>query len=212
MESVARVKYNLSKSDNPDFLKFNYHLIDSAGDVKILENNNFIPLGFTYDTFIKRSMFDRLGKLQKDMSVFKAFIINDDSFSDFDGFNEFQLRDTTTDYSFANLDRKIELLKQDTLNITSFSQNKIEGTINPGSEKLLFFSIPYDKGWKAGLNDEKVDIHIVNAGLMGIKIPKGQHKVVLKYFPPYVVLGAFISVFMLIVTVLLFIYKRKIVL
>lgn len=212
LQSFASVKYNLSKSDNPDFLKFNNNLIDSVGDVKILKNINFIPLGFAYDTFIKRSLFNKLGKLQKDMSVFKAFIIDDNSFHDFEGFNEFQSRDTTTDFSFTNLNHKIELLKQDTLNITSFTENEIAGTVNSNSEKLLFFSIPYDSGWKAALDDHDIDIHVVNAGLMGIKIPKGQHKVVLKYFPPYIKSGAVISVLALILAVVLFIFKRKIVL
>lgn len=210
LQSFASVKYNLSQSEDPDFLRFNYKLIGSVGNIKILENNSFIPLGYTYNTYIKRSVFEKLSTLQKDMAVYKAFVIDDDSYKDFSGYNEFLLNDTTIDLSFENLDRKIAMLEQDTLRITSFSQNKISGTIDTDSEKLLFFSIPYDKGWKAILDDNDTDIHIVNAGMIGIKIPKGQHSLVLKYFPPYVVLGAFISAIMLIAALCLFYFKRTI--
>ena len=212
LQTIASIIYNLSTSDSPEILGLNYTQIATTDKVKILQNKSFIPLGFTYGTFIKRSLFDQLRSIQKDLSVYKAFIVDDDSYANFFGFNEFQLTDTTTDMSIVNLIQKIELLKQDTLNISSFSQNRIEGTIDPKSEKLLFFSIPFDKGWKAFLDDKQADIHVVNVGFMGIKIPKGKHEIVLKYFPPYVKTGAFISISMFILAALLFVFKRKIVL
>ncbi len=212
LQTFASVKYNLITSVSPGYLGFNNTQIGTAGNVKISQSKSSIPLGFTYETFIKRSLFDQLSTLQMDLSVFKAFIVDDDSYTEYNGFNEFQLTDTTTDLSIVNLIQKIDLLKQDTLSISSFSQNRIDGAIDPKSEKLLFLSIPYDRGWKAFLDDKEADIHIVNVGFMGIKIPKGKHEVVLKYFPPYVKTGAIISVFMFLLAALLFVFKRKIVL
>ena len=58
--------------------------------------------------------------------------------------------------------------------------------------KLVWFSVPYDKGWDATLDGKKIEI-IKSAGMMAVKVPKGEHKAVFKYHTPWFKVGAIIS-------------------
>jgi uncharacterized membrane protein YfhO len=209
LQTFASIKYSLSKSEAPFHLKFYYKQIGKTGDVKILQNNNYLPLGFTYDTYITRSVFESFKLLQKYFLVFKAFIINDEDTGNFQGYSSFAVKDSTTDLSFNEFIRITNILKQDTLNITSFSENKIEGTIELEKEKLLFFSIPFDDGWRAYVNGQEKELKLVNIGFMGLMLDEGQHHIVLSYTSPFVTAGAIISLIMIFVTVLLLFFEKK---
>lgn len=64
--------------------------------------------------------------------------------------------------------------------------------------KLVWFSVPYDKGWDATLDGKKIEI-IKSAGMMAVKVPKGEHNLVFKYHTPYFKLGIIVSIIAFIV-------------
>ncbi|MFJ6967617.1 MAG: YfhO family protein [Ligilactobacillus ruminis] len=72
-----------------------------------------------------------------------------------------------------NIDRTVEnRVKNFKRDNTGFSF-----TTNYVKEKLVWFSVPYDKGWDAALDGRKIDV-INSGGMMAIKVPKGEHKAV----------------------------------
>ena len=53
----------------------------------------------------------------------------------------------------------------------SYTQNGFTATVtNDGDDNLLFFSVPYDKGFKAYVNGKEAEIEKVNIGFMAVKI------------------------------------------
>jgi len=54
--------------------------------------------------------------------------------------------------------------------------------------KLVWFFVPYDKGWDAALDGKKIEI-IKSVGMMAVKIPEGEHNLVFKYHTPGFKLG-----------------------
>ena len=80
-----------------------------------------------------------------------------------------------------------------------FSQNKIEGSITLEKNKMLFLSIPYDKGWEALDNGKEIELKLINYGLTGMILVKGSHDIVLQYSPPYYVFGKAISLISIII-------------
>ncbi|WP_235316149.1 YfhO family protein [Ligilactobacillus ruminis] len=64
--------------------------------------------------------------------------------------------------------------------------------------KLVWFSVPYDKGWDATLDGKKIEI-IKSAGMMAVKVPKGEHNLVFKYHTPGFKLGIIVSIISFIV-------------
>ena len=79
--------------------------------------------------------------------------------------------------------------------MTSFSQNHISGTINTGRKKILFFSIPFDKGWTARIDGKEQKAMMINYGFLGYALEQGFHRIELKYLPPYYYAGMSFSIF-----------------
>lgn len=98
-------------------------------------------------------------------------------------------------------------LKEDSLNVTSFEDTVIEGTVNASKNGVLYTSINYDAGWSVYIDGEKVPlekIHAIgNGALLGIDIEKGEHTVTFKYVPQGLYLGISVTVVTIILLLLL---------
>lgn len=115
---------------------------------------------------------------------------------------KFVLKNLKIENRTGILDNAIKNLREDTLQITHFEEDHIKGTINLDSRKMLFFSIPFHKGWRAKVNGKQYEIKKINIGMMGLDLPQGDYEIELKYRPPYYVLsiihsllGIFLAVF-----------------
>lgn len=111
-----------------------------------------------------------------------------------------------------------EKLMESTLNCTKSTDTLIEGTINVKEDGLFYTSISYDKGWKAYVDGEEVEITPVADALVAFKLSQGQHEIKLKYCPEGFVMGVTvtllsIAIFALIIVLCsnknLFIKKKK---
>ncbi len=102
--------------------------------------------------------------------------------------------------------------KNGVLNVTENNESYIKGTINLAAGKMLYTSIPYDKGWSVYVDGEKLpeeNIVAIGDALMGVYMDAGEHTVEFKYSPRGFVLGIGISVVGLLILILLFIFKKK---
>ena len=193
LHPFANVKYGLSKSPGSFLRDFNYDSLTTIGNVQIFKNRASLPLGFTYSKFISLKDFKQLSKNQKAFTLYKAFVLDDSLYPNLKNFQKFRPADTSLNYSWGELANDASLLKKDSLKIDLFSQNLIKGKIHSEQPELLFFSIPYDKGWKATIDNKEVKPMIVNIGFTGILLDKGEHQVELSFTPRFYYLGAVIS-------------------
>jgi uncharacterized membrane protein YfhO len=115
-------------------------------------------------------------------------------------------------FNFTIYEQMVNRLKQDTFQITSFTQSDIKGKINLPKTKMLFFTIPFDKGWKIRVNGKEKTLNRANIGFTGIILPKGNYDIELYYVPQYY----YITVGISLVSVILFwlflgywIYKKR---
>jgi uncharacterized membrane protein YfhO len=209
LQTFANIKYTLAKETNRSLYEMN-DSITAFGDVKIFKNKYYLPLGYTYDTIIYQNNYKNISNLQKDKILFQAFVIDEKQKEKFRDFPLFDLSDTTTGLTFEEYGHYISALKKDTLVIATHSQNTIKGKITLQQKKLLFFSIPYDKGWHAKVDGKDTELMLVNIGFMGLVLDKGQHEVVIEFQPPYVKESVYISAIGLLVFVaLIFVTWRK---
>ncbi len=80
-------------------------------------------------------------------------------------------------------EKQYEKLADEQLEITSFTDRKIEGKVNALSDGVLLLTMPYEKGWSVYVDGEKVKTMPVMGALMGAEVPQGSHEIVLKYVP-----------------------------
>ena len=56
-------------------------------------------------------------------------------------------------------------------------------------ERLVFFSVPYEKGWSAQVNGEDAEILQVNIGFMAVRVPAGESTIRFTYYTPGLNMG-----------------------
>lgn len=191
--TMASNKYLLTKQINSQFRQFGYDSIIQTGDVKILKNRNFLPLGFTYKKYIPLSQFQQLSVLQKQFVILKAFVAEEPVPPQFNQFTLFGIQDTSKNYTWEELLADLSALREDTLQISEFSNNRITGNIDIQEPRLLFFSIPYDKGWRCKVDGKETALQLCNVGFLGLKLETGKHDIELVYKPPYFKISLFAS-------------------
>jgi uncharacterized membrane protein YfhO len=113
-----------------------------------------------------------------------------------------------SDELHAKFTEQVELLKENTMNLEYFSDRKIAGNINNKKSGLLFFSIPYDKGWTIKVDGKKVDFDKVNYAFMGVFMKEGLHNIELSYISPGFIPGITVSILCLLIY-LLFVLNLK---
>lgn len=80
-------------------------------------------------------------------------------------------------------------LSQSTLKCTKSTDTRIEGTIDVKEDGVFYTSISYDKGWKAYVDGEEVEITPICDALVAFKLSSGHHDIKLKYCPAGFPLG-----------------------
>ena len=78
-------------------------------------------------------------------------------------------------------------------NVTE-EMNSVSGTIDTEKDQLLVLSIPYQNGWSAYVDREKVPIRKVNIMYIGLDLKAGTHTVELHYEMPGIRISIVISV------------------
>ena len=94
-------------------------------------------------------------------------------------------------------------LSASTLHLTSFSNTKVEGTINCNRDGLLYTSIPQNGNWIAKVDGEKTDIVLIGDAMIGVPLTEGNHTVTFTYHNRAFALGWKVSLACVLVFILI---------
>lgn len=116
-------------------------------------------------------------------------------------------------YCYAlNMDvfeRGLDILSRSTLEVSEITDTSIEGTVNADRNGILYTSIPYEKGWKAEVDGEPVEMSLVGNAMCAVKLTKGTHTVRFYYVPDGFVLGTVAFGIGLVLFVLIMVFSMK---
>lgn len=104
--------------------------------------------------------------------------------------------------------RGYEKLSQQPLEITSFTDTSIDGTISVTEDGLFYTSIPYEKGWTLYIDGVETEITPVMNALVAAPITAGDHEIALRYCPQGFRLGTALSLGALVIFVILALVLR----
>ncbi len=114
------------------------------------------------------------------------------------------------------LEKGYKRLAKNQVNIDTFEDTYIKGSVTAPEDCLIYTSIPYNSGWDVYLDGEKVDrsdIVMLADALLAVRVEKGEHTVEFSYSVPGFKGGLAITLFTLFVmlAVILFnlLLKRK---
>ena len=159
----------------------------------IYENQYFIPMGFTYDYYITREELEDIPESQRSMALMRAMVLTDEgrerNHDILEHMPEEYYTDLTQDDYFTDcLNRRAHAASRFEIDNRGFTAQ-----ITLGRENLVFFSVPYDKGWKATVNGEPVPVEQASIGFMAVRAPAGGNTIRFTYTPPGLYAGILLS-------------------
>ncbi len=189
----------------PKLLGFTY--IDTMNGFNIYENQNYIPMGFAFDYYTDDAAVKEQDKLEKTILLTKALVLDSNQaavYSDYIKYYDFD-EDELTHHNYLKncAERKAEscyYFRHDT--------NGFTGKIKLEEPKLVYFSIPYEKGWSAKVNGKDVKVEKVNYGMMAVLVPEGDSEIVFSYTADGQNKGIALTIFGFVALVGYLVYRR----
>lgn len=205
LRSLTNVRY-LIVSQNTDEKKLDealkdmpmFEFMEEQDGYDIYRNTVALPMGYAYDTYILDSDAKKQTKVDN-LMVGSAILTEEQA----------------EKYSDILLERKSESLNDEqryerfltdaeerqALGAKQFSVNSsgFTAVTDYTSEKLMVFSVPYDKGWSGtvsvqGAAPQALEVDKVNGGFIGVRIPAGVCEISFTYKTPGGSLGIICTV------------------
>lgn len=177
-------------------------LYESNGDYSIYRNEDYIPMGFTYDSYVLDSEVDSVNKLKPKQDV-PLLLLNHLSVSDKDEklFAKYLKRGVVT--TSVDIDSVIGERKKHHSLIFEGTTTGFCSEIELVRDNFVFYSIPHEAGFTAYVDSHKVSINEVNLGLSAVLVPKGKHRVEFLFIPKGLIPGAYISLGVLVFVIII---------
>ena len=187
-----------------------WSFIENKNGYNVYENDYYIPYGFTYDTYVTKSEYDECTESKRHLLLLKSMVLTDEQAEKYKDCLKHD--EDLKDYKYTNSEYYKDCEERNKLVCSSvrFDQSSFTAKITTGdSPELVFFSIPYEKGWSATVNGKPAKIEKVNVGFMAVEVPEGtESKIVFTYETPGLKLGAIVSGITIVVFVAyMFIWK-----
>ena len=194
LRALLSVKWLFIASNNGNqqpMSDFSYY--DEQLGYCIYQNDNFIPMGFGYTDVIQNDRIDKLYDYEKSQHMLSALQLSPDAIiRNYDIVNELK-KPNNNSLTESGMKKAIEARRA--LACDSFVTDNygFTATCNLPQELLVFFSVPYDKGWSAFVNGEEVVIEKANTGFMAVRVPAGNAYIRFNYMTPGLFEGAAVS-------------------
>ena len=91
------------------------------------------------------------------------------------------------------LSRGTELLKENTMKVTQWTDRGLKGTIHTDKAGLFYTSVLYTEGWKLYVDGKETEITPVADTFIAFEISEGDHEIELKFTTPGLYAGAVIT-------------------
>lgn len=186
-----------------------FELVGENEYFDIYENKLYIPMGMAFDSFITKDELENKSKSTREKTLLHSLVLDNEQAEKYsDILNKTDISEISSldksDYEDLCMKRKINSGK-------SFSYNSkgFESEITLEKSGLVFYSVPYSKGWSAEINGKPVDVENVSYGFMAVKADKGHNNIVFRYKTPYFKEGIIISIAGIIILVVYIIICRK---
>ncbi|MCI6640461.1 MAG: YfhO family protein [Pygmaiobacter massiliensis] len=188
LRSLLSVQYILTPEDTRQELDdkvcgYGYQYSYSTGGYAVFENQNYIPMGFTYDYYMLPADVENVDSEKVANLMLRALLLTEEQV---ETYGHLLTRASTqqlqaTDYNtFVQdcADRKAHSAQTFTATRSGF-----EATITLDRENLVFFSVPYDEGYTATVNGQETEVLKVNNGLIAVLANAGENQITLTLDP-----------------------------
>ena len=159
----------------------------------LYENENWVPMGFTYDCSVTADQLERVSAEERAQILCRAILLDDDQISAFGS-----LLEPLPDEELTNRGEDAyaaDCAARRAAGVAAFTATDTGFTAKTAydADELVFFSVPYDDGFSATVNGEPAAIEKVDDGLMAVYVPAGENEIESTYHTPGLKVSACVS-------------------
>ena len=190
-----------------------FSYFDCQNQFHIWKNDNYIPLGFTFEYYITKQEFDDQSKDWRNHMLLKGILLDDDQIARYGhlltpfedaGYSGYSSEDLASDCADRNREAAYYFHRDN---------HGFDSKIILSNPNLVFYSVPYEEGWSATVNGEPVKVEKVDNGLIAIECPAGDNTIRFNYKTPGLDVGILISLLSLLAMgaylSLVYLYRKK---
>ena len=170
-----------------------YEFVKRYGNDHLFRNKMFLPLGLAFDQYLPEEEFRRLPGDQRQEVMLGFVLLPDKETGDKHGIARVTLPELEQQMKATSLPAIVAKRRESALNLTSFRQTRIEGTVRLDQKSVLVLQTPFDRGWRALQDGRPAPVLKADGGLLGVVLDPGEHKVDLSYRTPLLGLGLLIT-------------------
>ena len=177
LRGLLSVKYLLTTGKHQeDFLAeadegWNYY--DTRDGYLLYENENYVPMGFTYDYYLTESQYENTIKTTRSNLLMRALVLKDEDAETYSEYLQPLPEERLNDLYYDTYVEDCDARRATASRVFTMTNSGFHAEIDLTRENLVFFSVPYDDGFTAYVNGEQADIVEVDEGLMAVLCPAG---------------------------------------
>ena len=176
------------------------------GPVYLMERGA-CPIGFAVDSYITKDDLMSMDVNSRGIALLDSAVLDEDSLTD-----EIKADLPRNAADDIDLDKSVSdyVMEHTYGSVLGFNKDGHGMSCVTGYDKdtYVYFSVPYDTGWTAYVDDSKTDI-IESGGMMMIKVPAGEHNVRFNYYTPGLKVGLAVSGICILIFLVFTFYRQN---
>ena len=156
LRGLLSVKYLLTtQKHQEDFLAeadegWNYY--DTRDGYLLYENENYVPMGFTYDYYLTESQYENTIKTTRSNLLMRALVLKDEDAETYSEYLQPLPEERLNDLYYDTYVEDCDARRATASRVFTMTNSGFHAEIDLTRENLVFFSVPYDDGFTAYVN------------------------------------------------------------
>ena len=181
LRGLLSVKYLITTPEKQeDFLAAadeGWDYYDTRDGFMLYENENYVPMGFTYDYYITEEEYEATVKNTRSNLLMRALVLSEEDAAVYGQYLKKLPEEKRNDLWYDTYVSDCADRRASACSVFQMTNSGFHAEIDLGKEDLVFFSVPYDDGFTAYVNGQETDILRVDEGLMAVLAPVGENTI-----------------------------------
>jgi len=193
LATFACEKYVLTKTPVPFETAEQFEFIRRYGDIYLFRDKMGLPFGLAFDRYIPEDLFLHLPSRAKPEALLHGVVLSEQDAEHQSELSQLSFDELMQQMSQGSIPDALAERRATAMNMHSFRQTRIDGTIRLNQNGIVLFQMPFDAGWHAFSDGRAIPALKVDGGLLGVALKDGEHRLELRYQPPLLYAGAAVT-------------------
>jgi len=193
LATFACEKYVLTKSPVPFETAEQFEFMRRYGNIYLFRDKMGLPFGLAFDRYIPEDLFLHLPSRAKPEALLHGVVLSEQDAAYQSGLSQLSFDELMQQMSLGSIPDALAERRATAMNMQSFRQTRIDGTIRLNQNGIVLFQMPFDAGWHGFSDGRAIPTLKVDGGLLGVALKDGEHRIELRYRPPLLYAGAAVT-------------------